>query len=229
MPASFVVLLCFSRKSTLGNSGNRAFAGAGAAIQAGVRVDDILAVALGNRRNRAHASAGAASDAVVRNFVSHKYPSSSPRDRIFYGSVRERRGSAHAAARGCASMCSHFNIKCGFFKGRRATFTHFLHAGKQLCPARPGRRRPTRGKSVHSVISSGSGSGEDGCALAAAQILAFVLVERFEAGGWGVHPHAQGTGDDIGLHHGAHSLRRFDDASPTPGVILFRYSYAGCS
>ena len=26
----------------------------------------------------------------------------------------------------------------------------------------------------------------DGCALAAAQILAFVLVERFEAGGWGV-------------------------------------------
>ena len=228
MPASLLLCSAFPGKSTLGNSGNRAFAGAGAAIQAGVRVDDILAVALGNRRNRAHASAGAASDAVVRNFVSHKYPSSSPRDRIFYGSVRERRGSAHAAARGCASMCSHFNIKCGFFKGRRATFTHFLHAGKQLFPARPGRRKPTRGKSVHSVISSGSGSGAMGARLPPRRYWHSSL--------WNVLKPVAG---------GSIRTRRVPEMTlvsttaptpsgvltmlPTPGVILFRYSYAGCS
>ena len=141
-----VALFCLPGKLVRGNSGNRAFAGAAAAIQAGVRVDDVFAVTLRNRRNRANAGAGAASDAVVRNFVSHKYPSSSPRDRIFYGSVRERRGSAQTAARGCASMCSHFNIKCKIFKGREATFTHFLHTGKPLCPAWRGRRRPCGAK-----------------------------------------------------------------------------------
>ena len=56
-----------------------ALAGAGAAIQARVRIDHILAVAFRNGTHRANTGAGAAGDAVVADFVSHTTNLPSPR------------------------------------------------------------------------------------------------------------------------------------------------------
>ena len=57
--------LCLVRRSY------RAGAGAGAAIDAGIRVDDILAVAFRDCGNRAIRFAGAAGNALVRNYICH--------------------------------------------------------------------------------------------------------------------------------------------------------------
>ena len=55
----------------LGGSAHGAGLGAGAAVDALVGVDFVLAVALGDRFNGAFAGAGAAGDARICNFVSH--------------------------------------------------------------------------------------------------------------------------------------------------------------
>lgn len=125
-------------------------------------------------------------------------------------------------------MCSHFNIKCGFFKGRRATFTHFLHAGETAFP------RTARQTQTYAGQKRSFGDlfrlrvRRDGCALAAAQILAFVLVERFEAGGWG-SIRTRRVPEMTLVSTTAPTPSGVLTMLPTPGVILFRYSYAGCS
>jgi hypothetical protein len=56
----------------LGRSADRANARASAALNAGIRIDHILAIALRDRVHRALACAGAAADALIRNFICHK-------------------------------------------------------------------------------------------------------------------------------------------------------------
>jgi hypothetical protein len=52
-------------------SSNRANAVAGAALDAGIRIDFVFAVTLGNCGDGALSLAGAAADAIIRNFISH--------------------------------------------------------------------------------------------------------------------------------------------------------------
>jgi len=49
-----------------------AVSGAGAAIDADIRVDDVLGIALGDSLDGAIFSAGAAADAGIGNFMSHR-------------------------------------------------------------------------------------------------------------------------------------------------------------
>ena len=56
-------------------SADRADVGAVAAVDAGSRIDDVLAVAFGNRVNGAFSLAGAAADAIIRNLVCHGFTS----------------------------------------------------------------------------------------------------------------------------------------------------------
>ena len=58
-------------ESSLSWSTDRARFGAGAAFDAGLSVDFVLAVAFTDRRNGAFSGTGAAADAFIRNFVSH--------------------------------------------------------------------------------------------------------------------------------------------------------------
>ena len=48
---------------------------AGAALDAGIRVDRVFSVALGNRSDRAFRRARAAGDALIRNLICHNEPS----------------------------------------------------------------------------------------------------------------------------------------------------------
>ena len=59
----------------LNRSRHRAVLGASAAVDAGVSVDDVLAVAFGNSLNGAVVNTGAAANASISNFVSHDFPS----------------------------------------------------------------------------------------------------------------------------------------------------------
>ena len=63
-------MLC--RESALNRSAYRAGASASAAADAGIAVDDILAVALRDGVNRAVAGASAASDALVIDNIRHR-------------------------------------------------------------------------------------------------------------------------------------------------------------
>ena len=65
------VLLCLRFELCLGNRADRAFTGAGAAIDAGAFVDHILGIALGNCGDRTCRLAGAAADASVANHIRH--------------------------------------------------------------------------------------------------------------------------------------------------------------
>ena len=65
--AVFFCRFLFSDRSV-----HRAVAGASAAIDAGIRVDLVLAVTLGDRADGAAIRASAASDASVRDFVCHE-------------------------------------------------------------------------------------------------------------------------------------------------------------
>ena len=56
-----------SKELLLNGSAHRAGAGASAAADAGIRVDDVLAVALGDRVHGTLGRAGAAADALVGN------------------------------------------------------------------------------------------------------------------------------------------------------------------
>ena len=61
----------FIKRLSLRGSAYRAGASASAAANAGVSVDNVLAVTLGNCVYRTSLSASAASDAIVRNYVCH--------------------------------------------------------------------------------------------------------------------------------------------------------------
>jgi len=58
-------------KLVLLGSSNGANAGTGAALDASVCIDNVLAVSLGNAGNGAFAGAGAAGDAIVADLISH--------------------------------------------------------------------------------------------------------------------------------------------------------------
>ena len=60
-----------SESLCMGRSTHRAGLGAGAALDAGFRIDFVLAVSVGDRAHGAFRRTGAAADAIVRNFVSH--------------------------------------------------------------------------------------------------------------------------------------------------------------
>jgi len=55
----------------LNRSRHRAVLGARAAVDAGIRVDHVLAITLADRANRAVAGAAAARDAIIINHVCH--------------------------------------------------------------------------------------------------------------------------------------------------------------
>ena len=61
----------FSRKLLLGRSADGAGAGASAAADAGIRINDELAIALRNRANRTFGRASAAADAIIGNLECH--------------------------------------------------------------------------------------------------------------------------------------------------------------
>ncbi len=63
--------LIISKILALGNSADWASTRASAAIYASVRVDLILAVALGDSADRAFAGAGTAADASIGNYICH--------------------------------------------------------------------------------------------------------------------------------------------------------------
>ena len=62
----------FIKRLSLRGSAYRAGASASAAANAGVSVDNVLAVTFRNCLNGALSSASAARDAIIRNFISHR-------------------------------------------------------------------------------------------------------------------------------------------------------------
>ena len=54
-------------------SADRADVGAVAAVDAGSRIDDVLAVAFGDRADRALACAGAAAAALIADYICHRF------------------------------------------------------------------------------------------------------------------------------------------------------------
>ena len=63
--------LCIAPDSALGDSPGGASISAGAAIDAGIGIDDVLAVALRDRAHGAGIGAGAAADASVADDIGH--------------------------------------------------------------------------------------------------------------------------------------------------------------
>ena len=61
----------WSEKLLLGGSADGAGASAGAAADAGIRIDDELAIALGDGADRTLGCASAAADAIIGNLVCH--------------------------------------------------------------------------------------------------------------------------------------------------------------